>query len=240
MKRRFIAVGDNHGDLINKADEKAFLDFCADFKPHDRIHLGDNWDFRNLRKGVDPEEELDDPEPDLTAGFLFLERFKPTVFLCGNHDHRPWRMEKDTRGIVRKYARDGIKQIKDTLSALKCRFLPYDIEDGEYQHGEYSMVHGYTCNKYSVSQHATIYRRSIIMGHLHRNEILTAQCTGGISGMCVGGLGDHKRMSYSRQRPATLAWGKGWSFGYWNDRTNKTEAFPIFKQGDLWLTKALG
>lgn len=236
MKRRFIAVGDNHGDLINKDDEKAFLDFFHDFKPHERIHLGDNWDFRNLRKGVDPEEELDDPEPDFVAGLLFLERYKPTVLCRGNHDHRLWRMANDTRGIVRKYARDGIKQIEGALNGIKCRMLPYDIVLGEYQLGaDLSFCHGYSTGLHAVRQHVFVYRRKVVFGHVHRNAMETIQASGGLYGMTVGGIADHDRMAYSRQRFATMGWGKGWAYGFWDDKTGATELHPMFKQGTQWL-----
>jgi hypothetical protein len=239
MKKRVVFVGDNHGDLIDKRDAKVFLDFCKDFKPHHKIHLGDNFDFRNIRKGVEPEEEMDDPEPDFTAGMLFLERYQPTVFLCGNHDHRLWRMLTSTKGLLRQYARTGIKQIMDELDSMKCRFLPYDVWDGEYRLGDASFVHGYTCGMQAVKQTAMTYRRTIVMGHLHRNELMASPTTGRIFGMSVGGLGNHKKMNYARHRFATLAWSPGFGYGYHNERTDRVELFPMFKQGTLWpITKA--
>lgn len=241
MKRRFVAVGDNHGDLINKADEKAFLNFCADFKPHDRIHLGDNWDFRNLRKGVDPEEELDDPEPDFVAGLLFLERFKPTVLLLGNHDHRLWRMAGDTRGIVRKYARDGIAQIEAACKAIKCRMLPYDVANGAFELGKDAVFcHGYATGLQAVRQHVLSYRKKVVMGHVHTNQVVSVPALGKMFGMSVGGIADHDQMTYSRQRFATLGWGKGWSYGYEDTKTGATEIHPMFKQGNKWLRTTIG
>jgi predicted phosphodiesterase len=235
--RKWVFISDSHGDLIDKRDEQAFLDFCSDYKPHDRIHGGDVWDFRNLRKGVDPEEELDDPEPDFIAGHLFLERFKPTVLCLGNHDHRLWRMVTSTRGIMRKYARDGIKQIEMGMKAMNCRILPYDIDDGEYQLGDdLSFTHGYSTNMSAVREHVTAYHgRKVVMGHVHRNEILATRTKGGVAGMSVGGIANHKQMNYARHRLATFMWGKGWAYGTWNTRTGKTTLFPMFKQGNLWL-----
>lgn len=241
--KRWVYISDTHGDLIDKDDEKAFLDFCADYKPHIRIHGGDIWDFRNLRKGVDPEEEFDDPEPDFVAGLLFLERFQPNIVCLGNHDHRLWRMVGSTRGIVRKYARDGIAQVEAAMKSLKCRMLPYDIDDGELQMGnDLSFAHGYSTNMSAVREHITLYHgRKIIMGHVHRNEVLAARVKGGVAGMSVGGIANHKRMQYARHRLATAMWGKGWAYGDVNLRTGVTTMYPMFKQGNLWLTpKAIG
>jgi hypothetical protein len=80
---RFCALGDNHGALIHRADAEAFFEFNRTFKPNLKVHLGDNFDFANLRRGADPREEGDDMEPDLTAGFMFLEKFRPNVLLLG-------------------------------------------------------------------------------------------------------------------------------------------------------------
>lgn len=233
--KRFVAVGDNHGSLINQEDCKTFLDFCADFKPHHRIHLGDNWDFANIRKGVDPEEEIDDPQPDWDAGYLFLERFRPTVFLCGNHDYRVFRLVKDARGLVRKYARDGIKEILANFERLKCRFIPYDVEEGIYRLGDWSFMHGYSTGQNALTVHTTLVRGNVVIGHLHRNEMLPAKMIGGALGFCVGGLGDHKAMTYARHRPATTAWGKGWVYGHQDEKTGRLSVSPYFKLGNKWL-----
>ena len=50
---RVVVMGDNHGNHADPDTLKAVLAFCKDFKPHHRVHLGDNWDFAALRKGVD-------------------------------------------------------------------------------------------------------------------------------------------------------------------------------------------
>ena len=54
---RFVVAGDSHGDQVDAETERALFAFIADFKPQLRIHAGDNWDFRNLRRGASDDEK---------------------------------------------------------------------------------------------------------------------------------------------------------------------------------------
>jgi hypothetical protein len=219
--KRYIAVGDNHGALINKPTEARFLEFLKDYKPHHRIHLGDAFDFANLRRGADPQEEGDDMEPDLTAGYLFLEKYRPTVFLSGNHDHRLWKLQEDARGLVRKFARDGVTEILRYLKSINCQFAgEYNIRT-VYQLGSVAFLHGFSANINAPAEHASVYG-DCVMGHLHRNEQKAAKRFGGATGTCVGGLGDFDKMTYASQRLATHMWGRGWAYGEHNEKTGKT------------------
>ncbi len=44
---RFIAFGDNHGDMVDPEAQDALLEFIKDYKPTVRVHLGDAFDFRS-------------------------------------------------------------------------------------------------------------------------------------------------------------------------------------------------
>jgi len=57
--KKFIVAGDNHGELGCPIAIKKFLDFCEDWKPHYKIHLGDVFDFACLRRGASQEEKAD-------------------------------------------------------------------------------------------------------------------------------------------------------------------------------------
>lgn len=221
---RFCAIGDNHGGLIHRADADAFFRFCSDFKPTARIHLGDNWDLANLRRGADPREEGDDMEPDLTAGFMFLDRFKPNVFLLGNHDWRLWKAKQDARGLVRQFAKDTIGHIEKVCARMKCQVLPYDARQGIYKAGKLSFLHGYHAGQNAIAEHARVYR-SCIFGHLHRNGMSAERGVDNPVAYCVGGLGDHSRMEYAAQRTATLAWGPGWAYGVINEKSGNFQAW---------------
>lgn len=219
-----VAVGDNHGALVHRADADAFFDFCKSFKPHIKVHLGDNWDLANLRRGADPREEGDDMEPDLTAGFMFLDRFKPNVFLLGNHDWRLWKAMQDARGLVRQFAKDTISKIEKTCNWMNCRVLPYHSREGVYKYGNLSFVHGYHAGVGAIAQHARIYR-NVVLGHLHTCGSVSERGVDSPTAYCVGGLGDHSKMEYAAQRTATLAWGPGWAYGVVNERTGNFQVW---------------
>ena len=71
---RVVVMGDNHGNHADPATLEAILAFCRDFKPHHRVHLGDNWDLAALRRGVGNQDReasqaalLEDIEDDTTS-----------------------------------------------------------------------------------------------------------------------------------------------------------------------------
>lgn len=232
--KRFVAVGDNHGDLIHRADCDSFISFIKDYRPQIRVHLGDNWDFRNLRRGADPREEGDDIEPDLTAGFMFLEKFQPTHFLAGNHDHRLWKACEDSRGLVRQFARDGVKHITETLTKMGAEILPYHYRRGVLRIGQLGFLHGYHAGENATKQHATVYG-SCLFGHLHTIDVARARRLEKAEARCVGCLADYERMTYADQRTATLRWARGWAFGIINEKTGSYLVWQAEKIDNKWL-----
>ena len=92
LSRRFVVASDSHGDEVDPTTAKALFSFIADFKPQIRIHAGDAWDFRNLRRGASDDEKAHSLEADWDAGSDYLAQFidggKENHFLRGNHDER--------------------------------------------------------------------------------------------------------------------------------------------------------
>ena len=86
----FVAFGDAHGDMACRESITAREKHIEEFKPQHRICLGDFFDFRALRKGIgnDESDAYDNLVSDTTAGYMWLDRLRPTVFLNGNHEHR--------------------------------------------------------------------------------------------------------------------------------------------------------
>ena len=70
---RFVAVGDNHGDMVDEESFLAVQQFIKDYKPSVRVHLGDCFDFRSLRRGVGNDaESAESLKEDLECGIEFL------------------------------------------------------------------------------------------------------------------------------------------------------------------------
>src|SRR5690349_15606407 len=96
--RKFLVGSDNHGFEQDDETVKAFLEFKKDFKPDIACHLGDNWDFKNLRRGATDDDKAASLEDDWQAGMDFLEAFFGGVgenhFLLGNHDDRIWQFSR--------------------------------------------------------------------------------------------------------------------------------------------------
>jgi hypothetical protein len=230
--KKFVIVADNHGDQIHRPTEKKFFEFLADFKPHVRVHLGDNWDFSAIRSGASDADRAANLEADWAEGESFLRRFfqggETNVFLRGNHDERIFRLLTDPcSGVVRDYARRGCEDIRQIAKDLKVRMLPYDSRKGVYKLGNLSCLHGYHAGMHAAAQHARIYGESVF-GHVHTfDSSPVAGLTRKVS-RSIGCLARHD-MSYCSSQTGKLRWAHGWAYGwvYPNGRYQLFEAESI-------------
>ena len=214
--QRFIVAGDNHGDQADERSVRAVLDFIADFKPTIRCHLGDAYDFRNLRKGASDDEKSASLEDDWTAGTDFLRRFfdggKENVFLRGNHDQRMWTFAGSATGVMRDFANDGIRRIEGVVRQARARMLPYDSALGIYALGKLSVVHGYHAGVGAVRQHANVYGNCVI-GHLHTVESAPVASLLPAEARSIGCL-CKRDMDYMNSKTGKLRWAQGWAYGF--------------------------
>jgi hypothetical protein len=213
--QRFMVVGDNHGDQIDPVCERAVRDFIKDFKPQIRVHLGDNWDFRNLRKGASDDEKAASLSDDWDAGTQFMRSFfdggKETYFLQGNHDRRMWNTAHSATGLVRDFANDGIKRIEAIVRQSRAKMLPYDAALGILTLGKLSVLHGYHHGVGACRQHANIYRNSVF-GHIHTIESAPVPSLEPAEARSIGCL-CRRDMDYINAKTAKLRWGQGWAYG---------------------------
>ena len=212
---RFVVCSDNHGDMADATATAALFDFMADYKPEIRIHAGDNWDFRNLRKGASDDEKAASLEDDWDCGSRFLEKFfrggSTNVFLRGNHDERIYDFRESATGLLRDYAADGIKRIEALMRKLNATMLPYDAETGIYELGKLTVLHGYHAGIGATRQHANIYGNSIF-GHIHTIESAPVASREPAEARSIGCL-CRRNMGYINRKTAKLRWAQGWAYG---------------------------
>lgn len=214
---KFVVVGDNHGDHVDVPAAKALFDFCKKFKPDVRIHNGDCYDIRPYRKNAEAIEKNESLEDDLKWGHWFIDNYKPTVFMYGNHEYRLTEGIRSNSGRAKEIIEKIDKEIKTRLRVNGCKkIIPYHAEEGVFTLGPIRVVHGYKCGKNAVEEHAIHYADrggAVCIGHVHSMQMITAQKWGGAVGFTGGCLCRKKDMAYAQNRFATSKWGTGWLYG---------------------------
>lgn len=212
---RFVVASDPHGDMADRNSVSALWDFMADWKPTVRIHAGDNYDFRNLRKGASDDEKAASLEDDWGMGNEFLRTFfdggKESVFLRGNHDERIYDFRGSATGVLRDYASDGCKRLEATVKKCKAKMLPYDSALGVYKLGRLAVVHGYHAGMSACRQHAAIYR-NCLFGHVHTIESAPVAALEPAEARSIGCL-CIRDMDYINKKTGKLRWAQGWAYG---------------------------
>ena len=215
---RFIAVADSHGDMIDPETEQAVHAFIRDFKPTTRIHLGDAFDFRCLRRGASDDEKASSLAEDWEMGSDFLRKFysggRANIFLEGNHDRRLHNLVDTTGAALREFARDGVKRIEQLLK--RCRVsqhLPYDSRNGVLRLGNLKAVHGYAAGVGAASKMARAYG-NVIFGHVHTIEVAAVDSDEGPKeARCIGCL-CKTDMPYNAHMLGKLRHSNGFAYGY--------------------------
>jgi predicted phosphodiesterase len=184
QSRRFVVASDSHGDQIDATTETALLSFIADFKPQIRIHAGDVFDFRNLRRGASDDEKAHSLEDDWQMGSDFMRRFfdggRENHFLRGNHDERLWNFAHSATGLLRDYAHDGIARVEKLVAKSRAKMLPYDSRLGVLKLGALKVIHGYAAGIGAARKHAIVYR-NCLFGHTHNCDVAGAESDEGVS-----------------------------------------------------------
>lgn len=213
--RKFVIVPDTHGDMQDTPTVDAFFQFLDDYKPEIRIHLGDAFDFRNLRKGASDDEKAESLENDWTAGTNLLKRLfkggKENYFLQGNHDARLWDFAESASGLKRDFALYGIERINTLIKLSRATMLPYDARDGVLELGQLRVVHGYHAGVSAAAQHARIYG-NVVFGHVHSIDTYQVPGLEQREGRSIGCM-CRNDMGYINRKTAKLRWSNGWAFG---------------------------
>lgn len=236
---KFVACGDNHGDNGDSESIAALQAYCKDFKPDQRIHLGDCFDLRALRQGIGSgdAESGESLQADLEQGIDFLRAYKPDVYLWGNHEHRLDRLiTSSSSALIRDYCQDIKDRInREARQAGAKKILPYHYSRGVHRLGAIAFVHGYAHGLNAVSlqgQHYAQAGGALVCGHIHRLESVALQRDKGGQAFSAGCLCD-KSPGYASARLGTSRWGSGWVAGY--VQGNDWKIWLCHKVGDRWF-----
>ncbi len=174
---RFAIFSDNHGDSEDPAAVAAASKFLSIWKPAIRIHAGDNWDFRPLRRKATEEEKQELMRQDFDAGLNFLKMFKPTHFLRGNHDERLWDLAKANKGILSEYAKSLIAEAQKSLDKFGTKMLhAHSIQSSSIEGLDNRVGHIIGClcllnMEYSRATMASlVHRHGFRFGVIHRKS----------------------------------------------------------------------
>ncbi len=215
--KKFVVASDSHGDQVDPETERALNSFLKDFKPEIRIHAGDCFDFRNFRKGASDDEKAHSLSDDWEAGSQFMRNFfdggKQNVYLRGNHCERLWHLESSATGVLRDYARDGIKQFESLVKRSKATMLPYDARLGVFRLGHMKVVHGYFAGLGSARRHAITYG-NCLFGHTHATDSAPVENADGPAEARGIGCCCKIDMSYNQHRPGKLRHNNAWCYGF--------------------------
>ena len=233
---RWVAIGDNHGEFVHKADADVFFNWLDYYKPHVRIHLGDNFDFTCLRlmKSAEESDRAHDLVIDTLAGKEFLERYRPHVYMLGNHEARLIKACRTWDGIKRSLALQLNQQLDEFYASLNIRVLPYHYRDGVFELGDHRFLHGNRCGVNAVRMLGLVYR-NMTMGHLHTIECHTIEGLDHAVASTCGCMCDYDRLNYAQERTATSKWQRGWEFGLHNTKTGRTVRCQAARVDGHWI-----
>lgn len=232
----WLYCSDLHGDHQDPETVQALYEFVQEFKPEHRVFGGDLFDFRAMRKGATKAEQADSMEADVWAGMEFLERFKPTVFLRGNHDERIWQAAAySSNGIIQDAAKQGVRDIEKKCKKIGCKMLPYCATTGIYKLHGLRFIHGYHAGIYATKKHAEVYAPEgglVLHGHTHAIQYASISRLNGGAAMGVGCLATVD-MEYNKAQTGRLVHRNGWAYGVvW---AGGHKAFQAERKGGRWV-----
>lgn len=214
----FIAVTDLHGVEHDPTAVAAFKRAVALLDPnrkHTRLFLGDLWNFAAIRRGADEDEKSIRLQEDFKAGLDFLDWYRPSILLLGNHDQRLWDCVKRERvrksGWLAELASLYVGEFEAAAKKMKIRVFPYDKRKGVCRLGGVAFAHGFGHGETLTRRMADAYGTSVF-GHGHkivRNSVIKGGR--GVTAYQIGCL--CRDMEYTRSDLSALRQQHGFAYG---------------------------
>lgn len=218
-RKKFLAVGCSHGELVDQSAVSALLKFKHDFAPDKVIHLGDWCDTSAWRTGAKASaDEVASVADDIGSGLDFLEKLEPNLVFNGNHEHRIWQAATKPNAIVRHAAQATVAEIQGFIKEqLKAEYVEdYALDRSWRMMGNMLVGHGFFYNATAVKKHADK-MGNCMFAHLHRQEIARSDRGDNSVGICVGYLGRRDLFTYAERWESRFRWNAGWCYGEYSD-----------------------
>ena len=211
---KVIFASDFHGDHVDRQSLDALLAFSKDFKPNIKILGGDLFDLRPLRKGACHDEKRESMQADWTTGMEILARWRPGVFLRGNHCQRMWDLA-ESDGVLADFAQNAIQEVSKVCAKLRCEMRNYCRHEGIYKVGDLKFMHGFKHGIHAIRAEACIHGH-VCMGHIHSKNIVSTERSDQAVGFSVGSMCNNK-MKYNERNESANRQSNGFGFAYVHD-----------------------
>lgn len=231
---RLVWISDTHGDKADPGTLAVFREVVESFRPVHRIHGGDAFDFRWLRRAARDDEKRETIEADVEAGCDLLGWYRPTVALLGNHDDRLTRAIASDTGHLKFLC----SQLWDRIQAASpsTRWLPYSARSF-YRLGDTVFIHGVGHGMNAVREAARVYG-NVVCGHGHGMEMVSVPRVGDRGVFSIGrmmGCGCDLRMDYAAAALGALRWVHGFGWGWVNTETGSVSIHQAYEEAGEWF-----
>lgn len=234
---KWIFGSDNHGDMVDKEAVEKFLQFCKDWGPKYKIHGGDGMDLRCYRKGASQDEKADGIRRDVQAHLLFLDAYKPNIFIEGNHDDRLREIAEFGKETSREteIASDLQQKLDDNYRKRGLTVIRYGVERDWWQapEGGPKFCHGKHHNMHIARAHYDTYEGPVVHGHGHRPDTYQGASGQALSVPALCRIWDNR---YDAKNPGKKKQRNGWAYGYINSKTGRGEGWIVKKEGGEWIS----
>jgi Calcineurin-like phosphoesterase len=211
--KRALFLGCSHGVHADPTAIQAILKFRESYKPQTVVHLGDFCDTTAFRSGAATSPDGGCPvQPDIDAGFEFLDQIRPTHILCGNHEDRLWRLRESNVAVISYAAGEVVNAIEAKAKRLKAILKPYSGIWQGVEFGGYKAMHGVMFGESATRDHAEAFG-NCIHAHTHRAAQATGRRYDQPIAFGVGTLTQSDNLDYAKARRSTLSWSQGFVWG---------------------------
>lgn len=224
---KIIVASDLHGPEQCADTVQALFSFTDAFKPDKKIFLGDLFDLTPLMGKASQYEKERSIEQDISIGIEFLNRWKPDVYLLGNHCQRLLdAYEKPGNEMLKDLIRRYINMIDDCCEANMIKLIPHN-KNQCYTFSGVDYIHGFAHNKYAANKHSQHYENPTCAGHVHKFQSYPSERAGQKGLNWTIGCLCKESLSYDRKMLGTISHESGFAYGIYDEAEKWTELYPV-------------